>query len=398
MIKAIRKREISIWGLLLAGFVFLSPLEPFLNTSTAGSLVKFYALGCIALFSVKTFMLGRIKKPLPVQILLALFLFMMVMSIGWSGHVNRGLDLLMAMGLQVVFILIVSQIDYTDTEKQVFLNIYILSSLVLCALVFLNAEKLMMGERGSASVPEGSDIDPNNIGAYIVAGFAALLNIDANIKRKSISKCFKLAFQVVYVIAIFMTVSRGAVVALLLIIVYNMVNKGKVKRAVFFLVTIAIIFFVVYYLGQYLFGSYNPVNLLIERFVTDEGGSGRIDLWRISFKAILEKPFFGYGLGESPYIIGRTNAENIGSHNTFITIWFEAGIFAFIVFVSMLISLWRSNKKTMYDISVYSMLLGALTTSFFIDTYNKKILWLPILLCTIGALSNRHKRIMRKNR
>ena len=216
-------------------------------------------------------------------------------SIAWSGHMNRGWDLLLSMGLQIIFIMVASQIDYTDFEKQILLNIYVASTLIVSFMVFLNAEMLMMGERATASVPAGSNIDPNNIAAYIVGGFAILLNMDFPSKRKILYRNIKFVLQIVFLIAIFMTVSRGAVVALLLIIVYNMVNKGKVKRAVFFLVTIAIIFFVVYYLGQYLFGSNNPVNLLIERFVSDEGGSGRVKLWEISLDAISRKPVLGYG-------------------------------------------------------------------------------------------------------
>ena len=42
MIREIRKKEISIWGFLLAMFVFLAPLESFLINQAVGSLIKLY--------------------------------------------------------------------------------------------------------------------------------------------------------------------------------------------------------------------------------------------------------------------------------------------------------------------------------------------------------------------
>ena len=396
MIKAIKKREITLWGFLVFMFVFLSPLESFLIEQT-GSLLKIYTIVCIVLFSVKILMMGKVKRLIPAQTSLLLFVFITGLSVFWSPHMSRGMDILFSIGLQVVFIMVVSQINYTETETHGFLQGYILSTIVLSLLVFANAEMLLAeGGRATASVPAGSDIDPNNIAAYIVGGFAVLLNVDTSKKQFGFEKPAKVVLQIVFLIAIFMTISRGAFVAVFAVIMYNAFSKGKLKRTIFFIVTIIIVFAVVYGLSQYIFGSNNPMLLLINRFLEDESGSGRLRLWEISIDAIVNKPILGYGLGESPYIIGKKQLNNIGSHNTFITIWFESGIFALISFITIIVSLWKTKKTSRFDLSSYGFLLGALTISFFIDTYNKKILWLPILLCVLATMSNRQKIADRK--
>lgn len=397
MIKAIKKREITIWGVLLFIFVFLSPLESFLIRQT-GSILKFYTVACIVLFSLKILITGKVKRPIPAQVSLFLFVFITGLSSFWSPHMSRGVDILLSMGLQVLFLFVAVQVDYNQSEKKSLLMVYVLSSVVLSFLVFANAEMLLAeGGRATASVPAGSNIDPNNIATYIVCGFALLLNMDTSKKQFGFRKPVKAVLQIVFLIAIFMTVSRGAFVATFAVIIYNAFNKGKLKRTILFIITILVVFVAVYALSQYIFGSNNPMLLLANRFLEDEGGSGRVELWQISLNAIEKKPFFGWGLGESPYIIGREQIKNIGSHNTFLTIWFESGIFALLSFILTMIFLFKANRKEKFDCGVYGMLVGSLTASLFIDTYNKKILWLPVMLCMIASISNRHQRLAGHN-
>jgi O-antigen ligase len=394
MSKALKKEGFSIWGLLLAIFVFLAPLESFLIIQT-GSLLKFYTIACIYLFGAKILVKGKIKKLTSAQVCLVFFITIIALSAFWSPHMSRGVDILFSMGLQVVFLFVAVQVDYNQAEKKSLLMVYVLSSVILSFLVFANADMILAeGGRATAAVPDGSNIDPNNIAAYLVGGFAVLINIDT---RSKLLKIGKLVLQILFIVATFMTVSRGAFVALIVIILYNAFNKGKLRRTIFFVLTMLLLFGVVYALSQYIFGDNNPVLLLMQRFSEDESGSGRLQLWEVSFNEIVKRPILGYGLGESPYVIGRKLIADIGSHNTFVTIWFEAGIFALISFILMLILLFKERRKDVFDYSVYGMLLSALTSSFFIDSYNKKILWLPVMLCMIASVSNRHQRLAGNN-
>jgi len=389
MSNALKKEKSSIWGLLLAAFVFLSPLESFL-IKQAGSLLKYYTIACVCLFAIRIFVKGKIKKPTPAQSCMLVFIAITALSVFWSPHSSRGVDILLSIALQIIFIFLALQVDFNQYEKNSFLMLYIFSTLILSVLVFLNAEMILSeGGRATASVPAGSDIDPNNIAAYIVGGFTILLSFETKTK---FAKMAKFALQAIFLTATIMTISRGAIVAVFAVLLYNAFNKGKLRRTVFFIITMVVLFLVVYVVSEVLFGGSNPVILLINRFLEDEGGSGRLELWKIASKSIAEKPILGYGLGESPYVIGRKHMENIGTHNTFLTIWFESGIFALLAFVLMIVFLFKNRKKDRFNYSVYGMLLSSMASSFFIDTYNKKILWLPVMLCMIATTSKIQKK------
>jgi O-antigen ligase len=79
-------------------------------------------------------------------------------------------------------------------------------------------------------------------------------------------------------------------------------------------------------------------------FVQNFDFSGRIHLWRATFYAYLERPIFGWGVGNhvdamNPYIIYE-EFKGFGPHNSYARIFLETGVFgglsyAFVILVSI---------------------------------------------------------------
>ena len=55
-----------------------------------------------------------------------------------------------------------------------------------------------------------------------------------------------------------------------------------------------------------------------------------------------------------------------------------------IVLLSFYCFCWGNRNNDPYAKAVFDMLLITSVTSFFFDAYNKKIFWIPILLCMIS--------------
>lgn len=380
-----KENEISISGILIILFSFLAPLESFFSTEV-GSLLKFYSIGCIFVFIAEIFITKRIKNWSYEIALLIGFFALLGLSVLWSGHIVRGVDTFFSVGLQIVFISVAVLVPYSKREKHLMLLAVAASTLVLSVLLLTKMSVEDMEIARQTLQTNGQDIDPNNIGALIVCGVAVLLPMKF---RNNVLNIFKYIAVIALVTACLYTASRSAAVSLVIVFLYNIFAQRKFEKKSTSMLSVLFIAVVVYVIAIS-FLTVNPFDLLMSRFMDDTGGSGRTLLWKISFESISQRPFFGYGLAESPYVIGKQYVNNIGSHNTYITIWFESGIFALSVFVIFILSLWHKRKNDFFNISVFGMLLAALTTSFFIDTYNKKILWLPILLCII-TVADRHK-------
>ena len=391
-------KKISFFGGLIIIFAFLSPLEAFL-TGQAGSLLKFYAIGCIGLFSIQILLRGFIRINTPSQIILFLLLTIMFLSVFWSSQMVRGIDYIQAIGLQIVFILMTTQIDYTAHDKECILIGYVLGCVILGGFVLSNIGQVATkGGRVSASTIEGV-LDPNNVAAYLVAAVAVLLSYKFEKKTWSM---IKLLFELILIIAILMTASRGAFLSLILFVLYDSLMQKNIRDTSKKILIIVSVTCIIVWLTNKIFGDNNPISFLIHRFTSDTMGSSRLFLWESALNAIIKKPLWGYGIGSSAYIV---SAGNLGSHNTYLTIWLESGIVAITLLITFYISVWKHKLKGNFNSAVFGALFVSLVTSFFFDAYNKKIFWLPILLCMISITSrdkstkntNNIKRVSRGN-
>lgn len=127
--------------------------------------------------------------------------------------------------------------------------------------------------------------------------------------------------------------------------------------------------------------------------------SGRPEIWQSVFQAILEKPFFGHGLGVKAYNVAETN---LTAHNMYLQILLEFGIIGFLVFLIVLISIWtvlqRRLDQFVAKLSACFM-LGILVYNIFELTLfqnNYSIAIFQWLIMTIGISFSDEKNLRLK--
>jgi O-antigen ligase len=196
---------------------------------------------------------------------------------------------------------------------------------------------------------------------------------------------------VVCVIGIFMSMSRGAVLILVLEAVMIIVFAMQGRRRLLWLPVIAVLGTVaVAY--QYQQRSENQG----DQYTVEDAENSRYELWRAGIVMIKEHPLLGVGsrrFGEVARDYYELSGSQIGknSHNTFIEILSTSGVFGFVPFMLMAYYMLRDlrrhgrgGKDPMLDatvIATFISLFGILCRSY-LDA--KPDDWSFFVLCAIG--------------
>jgi O-antigen ligase len=83
----------------------------------------------------------------------------------------------------------------------------------------------------------------------------------------------------------------------------------------------------------------------------EAGARLRVDTWRAILELVNDHPFEGVGYGGLQYVLPQTG-ENLGvdvkdsSHNTFLRMLGEMGIFGLVLFLWLLVACWKVGWKT----------------------------------------------------
>ncbi|KPU45367.1 O-antigen ligase [Oxobacter pfennigii] len=99
--------------------------------------------------------------------------------------------------------------------------------------------------------------------------------------------------------------------------------------------------------------------------------SSRGILWNAAIQAIKERPFTGFGIGNSVRAISTYSINIMGRtpHNTFLRMWVEMGIFTLIIYIVFLFNMLRqfllSRKKSLMMYTMVAIIAGSLFTQVF---------------------------------
>lgn len=387
MIRKIKIKKVSLISVLISIFLFLSPIESFLS-SQVGTLLKYYQLFCICIFFIFILYKKKKIKLFNVGKYLCIFLVLLCFAFLRTAYIDRGLNTLQSIGLQILFIILAMQFDYSKSDQTAMIVSYIIGCIVL-AIIFFQSGQLVgnYDNRYSVAVDSETVLDPNNIAGLLSIANVYLFFIRTNKKYLNILKYILIC---ILTVAVLMTASRGAILALLIALCYGLLIQNDWKKAIFLIITSIFIYISIYFINIYFLDN-NFIEVIIERFVNDSGGSNRVEIWNSAFKAVLDSPIFGYGIGSSPYIIYKYYGVLIGSHNTIITILLEGGIILASSLIIIFVSIFKNRKNMLFDICVCGGEVASIVCSCFIDSYNKKIFWLPILICCISLCSKTFK-------
>ena len=354
-------------------YIILSFYEGYLN-QIIGPFTKVIAFLVICTF----FMSYKKIKIEDYQIFFILWLFFKMLSISWSD--NSEIDIIYSHFLSQIgmtaFLIVMTIVNFEEqfVKKIVDLMLFTSSSLGLLGIFFSHAY-LGISESRQVLTLFGEQIDPNNLAALYLVGFAiALFNVVINNKFK----VYNYAFLVIDFYAICLTASREALIATMIIIVFTVglfiVSRRKSYKEIIIIIAGTIIIGIscivlIQYLPQEVFER-------LFSFDTYAGGSNRDVLWATSINAFYEQPLFGWGWG-------GFNTENagldVGFHNTYLTMLCDIGIIGTALFIIPIISIFYRAVKRKNALAVL-LLIACIIPSFFIDAINKRFFWNGIIL------------------
>ena len=352
---------------------FLIPLEGFLIYSF-GSFVKIYTILFI-IVSIIVLIQQRRKFYLNKRIAsLLLFLSVSILSLLWTIDYNKGLYFISSMGLQALLIITISQVQYTFNQRKGIIKSYVFGTLVLSILFLVFIYPVGSFTNRFTIFYNGVLFDPNNLGVQFVLGIVFLMSLKYSGLFKNI---LRILLVVLFVYVVLLTASRTAILALgffiplYAYILYRRNNSAK-RMFRFIFVTVFILLLASLLLNIDFYSIFS-------RF-SDVTGSNRVYLWMVSRDLILRNPILGYGIGSSSTLLESVTGYNLGTHNTFITVLLELGIVGLIAFLSFVVGFLFQKTQTSDQKLYKCAVVIALISCMFLDTYNKKILWFPILV------------------
>lgn len=188
---------------------------------------------------------------------------------------------------------------------------------------------------------------------------------------------------------IVMTSARSVLIGIVVIfIAWKILQVSKkVFAKLIYLVIIGNFLFVGVYVGLKGTGLGDLLNGFSVTVFNKNLFSGRPEIWQGVIQAIMEKPFFGHGLGVRARDVAETN---LTAHNMYLQILLEFGIVGFIAFLIVLISIWTVLLKNVdHFVAKLSacFMLGILVYNYFELTLfqnNYSIALFQWLIMTIG--------------
>ena len=224
----------------------------------------------------------------------------------------------------------------------------------------------------------------NHLGDFLVLPVIVLIyNL-----RQGKKPLFTLAWIIVFGLLIFYSYSRSSYTALGAGLVTLFFTQLKQKSKFSQLVSLTLLL-----IGAILFLllTTQESNLKLSFFSAIENKlllNGRDQYWGASIKAIQDYFWFGIGEGNFVYAMGRYSSIPFNwtesSLNLFLSVFSENGVFAFVVFMALVIWVIKNNR---FDLNF--VLLTALLINFQTD-YTYEIVGMWLLFWLIMGLSVRH--------
>ncbi|MEZ5461190.1 O-antigen ligase family protein [Dokdonella sp.] len=260
----------------------------------------------------------------PHYVLLGLFLVVLMLSHIVNGWFGGALVQLESFGPTVLAFTVLAHaaVDLERVRKTLF--VFVLSGVIL-ALHGIDQIEHGIGWTGVGLSQEtriqylGIFNDPNDLGLLFIITLPMALFLASRGGLLGLRRLFWWAMAGVLVYAIYLTASRGALVAIVAIAaVWFWQRRGLVMAGM---------------LGA---GMLGVLLMLPSRMAdidaSESSAAGRIDAWYAGLEMFLANPLFGVGPG-----LFADNNANLTAHNSFVLVLAETGIIGFTIWLAFVI-------------------------------------------------------------
>jgi O-antigen ligase len=341
---------------------------------------------------------GKFQPPPRSALWWGLFSFWTCLSTVWAVDPAVSLDRLPTVVCLFSLYLIAVSVRISDREFSRILTLLIVGGAIAGALIIKEARQ--MGFENRATLVFGNqEANPNDLGDNLLLPFSlvvgALISAGSWLKRS-----LSLVALTLLATGIFLTMSRGSLVALLAIVATFLLRSGARKRTLAAILVIAV---------PMLFLP----DLFYERIkeAPTGRGTGRLDIFLAGTELVKQNPIVGVGLanftvaynqfaGYAPVFRGYGRA----AHNAFLQVWGETGLVGFVLFI--LAIYWQmkevragpSNRRSrnLMGIAVEAGCWGMLVAAFSGNIHWSKAFWLGFILLARSTRQEQHESERRR--
>ena len=384
-------KRIRFIVILIGIYSALIPLENIWAASFGGSITKYIGLGIMGILCLYVCRVNNLKLYIgPTTILLIWSLYALISRI-WAPFPksNSYASILINM---IVFTLLLIQYPVTKREMN-FIKFAIVIVGVILSFIILSGNQMVDVNNisgGRVTLTIGDLVaDNNNLAASlcvpIICSFAFAYSKDVAFKQKILFY----SFFAIMVFALLMTGSRGGLLALVAgMSVFLLKANGGIKiRTV--LLGAFLVLILSFVLQNYLSAALSSRFTL--QSILESGGTGRIEIWKralnIFSNSNVFRMLFGYGFGAFPDVLSHFSGWFVASHNDFIGVLLDLGIFGLVLFLL----LWRKMISHAYSNGKYTefgILVAMLVSSMSMEMTIKKMFWLAVYLVFVNVIDN----------
>lgn len=189
-----------------------------------------------------------------------------------------------------------------------------------------NGERKLFGLYMEGVLPRlrGGADSPNNFVLLLI-----FLNVSYFMCCHLLNKVISYNILILSILSLILTLSITGYLAFFCILLFVSLDNSKLFFTLLLFTLLSIITISLLYFSQDWFQ-----NIVSTRVLRIGTGSGREGLFIYVIDLIGQNPIFGYGLGQArDFLVGFQGRQLQSTHNSFLEIFFEGGIFALILFV-----------------------------------------------------------------
>lgn len=304
-----------------------------------------------------------------------------------SYFLNPYDDAFKAYLLTFTVLFLLCMVDFSKHQIDFLTKSYIISA-VIFSIVMLIQHKLPYAEYGilryGIYFGENKFYDINFTAAYILVPnlIAFCRFIDGN-KRY-------LLLWLLTTIPIIMTGSRGAIVPMILFIVYKLYKLFKlgIDRSISFRYIISFGIFVLVLL--FFIPREILQRLFVQSYVNDGSNVKRLMEWRLAFNVFSERPFIGHGMIATTRLLSQIK-QGTTAHNSLGVYLINFGIVGTIAFMTQMFQIIANLRKNIKD---YAMIYYAwLFSMFMIEATLSLVFVIPMIYFLIVSNQQLDKNI-----
>jgi O-antigen ligase len=401
-----------IWGLIVFTFLAFLEIVPF-----GGQALSFSKLLGLLLF-ISWLMLmttGREAKVdaavvRPVAVLLAGLLGWALLSATWAEEPSGAFAVVYRYALNAGFFIIVVTAVRKPRDAAALIIAFVAGA-AIAAIYALASPGRFEADFGRL---ESAALDPNELAAVLVPAFGFCVFAAIGLKSRPGLRLAAVAIGLISALTILLTVSRGGLIALVVLLVAAVLVGGR-WRPLLALTTISIAAAgLIYFAG---FASPTAVSRLQSTTQGDERVvEGRYTIWQIAWRMAGANPIQGVGGGNFPvasrhYLLQPGSAprsdlivnEAVVVHNTYLETLVELGVVGLGLFLALVGFCLASAIKAatafkrlgnldmeLLSRGLVAALAGILVADFFISEEFSKALWLLLAMGpTMLAIAHR---------